>query len=426
VLDKKYNSEVGDALTVTTYGPKNEGWVTATVVDPTTITGHDYKAEIDTTDEGVWVWHLIDETTSETKLSDQTNLSGDNAYAVVDGVQPIVFGPTVTDFGLALKKGVYVNYGSPYGGGWDWDGDRYITGVNFGGLVFWGGLFIGADAFWGTTLGPADYVDVRIDFWNAASNTADPVAYPWSDCATYDRGNSYAYNGTGTFPGAAYDIDASPERRINISFVEYALVDGFWDPIAAEDGEGTGGREYLFMNKTDYDGGATYDGTTDGRYEDVLYLITAKQRSGHTADEEFMMWLYCIHPVQIGNYYTYTTDSLQPTQTPETAAERLDDINVYPNPYFGHNKMEGTFYTQFVTFNNLPEDECVIRVFSLGGSLVKTIEHNNGTPFERWYLQNENEIPVASGMYLVHIETKYGDKILKLGIINREAYYQHL
>ena len=99
---------------------------------------------------------------------------------------------------------------------------------------------------------------------------------------------------------------------------------------------------------------------------------------------------------------------------------------MYPNPYFGHNKMEGTFYSQFVTFNNLPEDDCVIRIFSLGGSLVTTIDHNNGTPFERWYLLNENEIPVASGMYIVHVETKYGDRILKLGIINREAYYQHL
>jgi hypothetical protein len=88
--------------------------------------------------------------------------------------------------------------------------------------------------------------------------------------------------------------------------------------------------------------------------------------------------------------------------------------------------MEGTYYGQFVTFNNLPEDNCIIRVFSLSGQLVASIEHNNGTPFERWYLQNDEEIPVASGMYIVHIETEFGDKILKLGVINRRMTYQHI
>jgi hypothetical protein len=255
------------------------------------------------------------------------------------------------------------------------------------------------------------------------------VAHPWSDCATYLR-PGYLFNGIGTFPGAAYDIDDPDNpRRINLSFVEATgyLVDHHWDPIAAETGDGLGGREYLFWNRSSYDGGASYpDDSHRGTNSDALYALWSKQRGSYTVDDEWTFTIWCVHPVQMGNYYTYSSAGLEPTQTDSTAQARMDEINVYPNPYFGHNKMEGTFYTQFVTFTNLPEDECTIRIFTLSGTLVLTMEHNNGTPFERWYLLNQEELPVASGMYIVHVETKYGDKILKLGIVNREASYQHL
>ena len=38
----------------------------------------------------------------------------------------------------------------------------------------------------------------------------------------------------------------------------------------------------------------------------------------------------------------------------------------------------------------------------------------------RWDLRNNGGVPVASGMYLAHIETDYGDKILKLAIMQPE------
>jgi hypothetical protein len=123
--------------------------------------------------------------------------------------------------------------------------------------------------------------------------------------------------------------------------------------------------------------------------------------------------------------FSWSTAQYAATKSADVAKERLDDINLFPNPYFGHNSAEGDYYSQFVTFNNLPE-ECTIRIFSLSGQLVNVIEHNNGTPFERWYLQNDQEIPVASGIFIIHVQTDFGDKILKFAVINREAIYQHL
>jgi len=131
-------------------------------------------------------------------------------------------------------------------------------------------------------------------------------------------------------------------------------------------------------------------------------------------------------PITEDVVFTFTTAGFGAEKSDAVAEMRLEDINVFPNPYFGHNKAEDNFFTQFVTFNNLPEDNCTIRIFSLSGTLVTTIEHNNGTPFERWYLLNDEELPVASGMYIVHVETEYGNRIIKLGVVNREARYNHM
>jgi hypothetical protein len=39
---------------------------------------------------------------------------------------------------------------------------------------------------------------------------------------------------------------------------------------------------------------------------------------------------------------------------------------------------------------------------------------------------NEEEVPVASGMYFVHIDTEFGNVILKLAVVNRGAFFRNL
>ena len=48
---------------------------------------------------------------------------------------------------------------------------------------------------------------------------------------------------------------------------------------------------------------------------------------------------------------------------------------------------------------------------------MKKIIHNNGSSMERWDLNNRDSIPIASGMYIAHIDLGGGrSRILKLAV----------
>lgn len=117
----------------------------------------------------------------------------------------------------------------------------------------------------------------------------------------------------------------------------------------------------------------------------------------------------------------------------EDAKQRLDIINVYPNPYLAFNINERGLHQENVMFINLPE-QCTIRIFTTSGQLVRTLEHSEivatgqravGTM--RWDLRNENNLPVASGFYIAHVDVPgVGQKILKLAIVFRQQRLKNL
>ncbi|MBN2416593.1 T9SS type A sorting domain-containing protein [bacterium] len=120
--------------------------------------------------------------------------------------------------------------------------------------------------------------------------------------------------------------------------------------------------------------------------------------------------------------FAFSTNGLQPLTGRDAAASRLRDITVFPNPFFALNRYSAHQYDQHVTFSNLPADVCTIRIFTLNGELVRTLEHDNGTSFKRWDLENEDRFPVVSGMYIAAVETVYGRRILKLAVIGRRLF----
>ncbi|MDH4071088.1 MAG: hypothetical protein OEV30_11780, partial [Ignavibacteria bacterium] len=108
-------------------------------------------------------------------------------------------------------------------------------------------------------------------------------------------------------------------------------------------------------------------------------------------------------------------------------------VNVFPNPYYGLNTRETSSQARYVTFNHLPSN-ATIRIFNLAGVLVRTLNKDATTTNPtspqhfQWNLQNQNGLPVASGIYLIHIEMKdtdgvdLGSKILKLAIIQEQQF----
>ena len=107
---------------------------------------------------------------------------------------------------------------------------------------------------------------------------------------------------------------------------------------------------------------------------------------------------------------------------PEKKVFDLANITAWPNPYYGSMKEETNQYDQRVMFSNLPsEGETTVRIFTVDGTLVRLLKHNDvGSQHLTWDLNNEYGLPVASGMYFAHVATRGEEKVLKLAIVQPE------
>jgi hypothetical protein len=125
-------------------------------------------------------------------------------------------------------------------------------------------------------------------------------------------------------------------------------------------------------------------------------------------------------PNSAADTFTFSTAGYQPEASTDLAKQDIAKINVFPNPYFGANVEELKTLEHFVRFTHLPS-KATLRIFTLAGELVRTLNHDNNTQFETWNLENFANIPVASGMYIVHVDCgTLGQKVLKLALIMAE------
>ena len=107
----------------------------------------------------------------------------------------------------------------------------------------------------------------------------------------------------------------------------------------------------------------------------------------------------------------------------------LDMINVVPNPYYGYSAYEISQFTNTVKITNLPP-KCDVNIYSLDGKFIRRyVRDEVGIPVSRpnagvaqtqispaleWDLKNSKGIPVASGVYLIHINAEgLGERVIK-------------
>jgi hypothetical protein len=125
----------------------------------------------------------------------------------------------------------------------------------------------------------------------------------------------------------------------------------------------------------------------------------------------------------VDDVFTYTCPA--PASGVDLEKFSAERVGVYPNPYYAFNPAELTRLSRFVTFNNLPP-QAKIRIFNLAGHLVRVIDKDNTSQFERWDLLNNDGLPVASGMYIAHLtmtmptDGSEVTKILKLAVIQEQ------
>ena len=141
-----------------------------------------------------------------------------------------------------------------------------------------------------------------------------------------------------------------------------------------------------------------------------------------------------IYPPRGGDvYYSTMYEIFTPEDVYEFTSESaflnsdavdLSRIKVYPNPYLAANVQEppNTYASgrgeRRITFNHLPS-HCTIRIYTVRGELVDTIEHDanmfDGTA--NWDLRNMDGLDIAYGIYVYHVESEWGERVGKFAVI---------
>ena len=145
-----------------------------------------------------------------------------------------------------------------------------------------------------------------------------------------------------------------------------------------------------------------------------------------------------------GNYEypTYRIEFRDAAPTPLASGsevnEALAQINVVPNPYYAYSSYETSQFSNIVKITNLPA-ECTVTIFSTDGRFIRQYKRNESgivqsppranPPFDQtqivpdleWDIRNHAGIPVASGVYIIHVDAPgLGERIIKWFGVNRK------
>jgi len=113
--------------------------------------------------------------------------------------------------------------------------------------------------------------------------------------------------------------------------------------------------------------------------------------------------------------YSFSTDVIAAQANQSTVAETslMEDVLVVPNPYYAFSKYEKSQLQTLVKITNLPQ-KARIRIYTLNGTLVRTYDKENNEPNQDWDLKNQNGVPIASGLYIIHVDGfELGETVLK-------------
>jgi hypothetical protein len=268
--------------------------------------------------------------------------------------------------------------------------------------------------------------------------------------------------GKGWFPG--YAIDVSTGERLNIAFAEDSWLAGDngrdmkWNPssstFAGVNQElRMGGKHYVYVFRKGYvnslvDTMPTYDGC------DTLYKYMKEPSVGISSLRKMFTMSSCVWAgipmlapgqsllsntakvkLRVGNSFNALTTAstvngglpmydfdMSGMQVETGNASAMDSalamINVVPNPYYAFSEYETDALDNRVKITNLPE-LCTISIYNVNGTLMRRFAKDNPKTSLDWDLKNHAKIPVAGGVYLIHVEVpNVGERTLKwFGVI---------
>jgi len=399
IAENSYSSVYADSVATHVAG-RSDGSVEILVIDPSEVTGHTYQVIFDDTSGSETTWDLIDVTTGDTILSDQTNQSGDDSYQITDGLLVKVKGPT-----LGVKSVVEVQNASgpvdpPDNVHYSLNstGDWYIN--PFGDLSLERYTWAGATTH-----------DYEIRF------VQDATEYCWD---WFGAGN-YSYVAPFKVPIEVWDIGIStvddPSDDVRITFM--IIDDDSSNSFSWGDG--------IYFRDIPYDDVAW---TTPGLSSDTYVDDFSDLHYGRFWFFDYSGNLTRPDPGTIVRILTNKVNTSEDVFIFETrkmiqddfvlAKENLDKVNVVPNPYFNASTYEPNPFNRVIKFTHLPR-RCTIRIFNLAGDLVRVLYKDDDQSYFTWDVKTEWGLPVASGIYIYHVDAPgIGTKVGKMAIFTEK------
>jgi hypothetical protein len=284
--------------------------------------------------------------------------------------------------------------------------------------------------------------------------------------------------GMGYFPGYAIDQETGERLNIFFGENSTYHPGGFaaenyeangrdmiWNPTSEVAFNGApfpynfimGGQHYIYVTRQKYDECAEIKGHFEGsvtNFRKALREVTwttipvINEGSSLTSIEEGLIptelriQLRVDNPYQVEEgtnefqgypTYRFKLDGLgsEDVVAGPTAETALDNINVVPNPYYGYSAYEISQFSNTIKITNLPA-KSTVTIYSLDGKFIRQYKRDEvGTyippsrpsaginttqvsPALEWDLKNNKGIPVASGVYLIHVDAEgLGERVIK-------------
>ena len=480
-----YTVDSGDHIDMTHSAGTSDGLGRVTVIDPGVLTGQDYEvtfAEDTVTGsvtKGSILWNVTNKTSGAKVLSGykQGALFTDPGWPAADGLTWSVTGPpnAFKNFIVTANLDGSCTEAAPCQGTQDWGSfpTSYTGRVNQSdgkGWFFHGG---------GASSSGYDVMISRIirgSGWKYLIPNDFEYRWTWEDdnyaYAAYTSGSLVKvgfemWDVTNGFRMAPWFYDYDGNDAWGLHANDHPGSGGSNDPytdwtyphLPADTSPGEGGYLTWLANSIAAGGGTLGDGGTDGNGNYIavsgvtdywdgtvgpelmgrnVWFVwnlddvsdgTIDATSGHLGlntglEKGSILKIVTNKTNQPSDKFTVTAPKVESTNV----ADDVKKVNVFPNPYMGYHDLEGTDSVlplpKYVTFNHLPTSGTVeFRVFNMAGTMVANFKKSTNTQYQKWDMRNSNNFPLASGVYIIHIDMgTNGTKVLKFAMVTEDEF----
>jgi len=224
--------------------------------------------------------------------------------------------------------------------------------------------------------------------------------------------------------GTKYPLDAQPVNfkaydLMSGEQVHFGISDQTVDETVMTPGFFSAKDNIIFYEKLPNDSLLITYSLLNNEVEDTTFI----KNYGRKLGKGDTVYLYTENPFNSNVKYVYKIKGQKIDQ--DKSKQSISKIKVVPNPYVvtalwePHNPYGNGRGPRRVDFIHLPQ-RCTIRIYAIDGTLVRKIDHDSDMRdgSEPWDLMTKDNMEVAYGVYVYHIESPgIGETVGKIFII---------